>query len=158
MKLEHTYIRNVCTYETYILYTYTMTDSLPVSVGLAQAHPNYKMLKLVSCRACFGASLNSRIAHLQVVCKLYMSHGREYGMENCIHSLICIIFDFCLELSTISRCSVCIICCSLASLSSAASSFVVAWPLSLLSTQSMTQTCLSLFGSLRCPTSDSQPC
>ena len=53
-----------------------------------------------------------------------------------------------------------LISCRLVSLSSAASSFVVAWPLSLLSTQSMTstlQTCLSL---LRCPLSpisDSQP-
>ena len=82
-------------------------------------------------------------------------HG-EVLIQSHLSMSLSTVFDFCLELSTISRCcgmSADLICCSLAS---AASSFVVACPLSLLSTQPSInnvsfQTCLPLFGCLRCP-------
>ena len=72
---------------------------------------------------------------LQVV----REHRNEFGMEKCLYSLCssATVFDNS-PLSTIVACmltffsdSRALICCSLASLCSAASSFVVAWPLSL---------------------------
>ena len=95
---------------------------------------------------------------------------REFGMDKCLICLCSSVSVDCLWLWNsplsyslrnfdcwiLASLAEALICCSLDSLSSAASSFVVAGLLSLLLTQSMTstlKTCLSLFGSLRCPLS-----